>query len=235
MTLSTGIFAETGALTSIAIPVEINPEIPGMDQLRLESGRLIFNESVITAETETTDPNTNALVLTPYNSNTPTLVGNIQNVTFYINDINATYDAQNETYTLITEPIRSAIDTVDVNYSYVQLLLPFDFEDPSAIAGVIINGDSLPPDLVLDLQDTQRNGESYYLATISGETYYMIWQNSFSPPRWRIERLTVDPETPELFYENLDKKCNLVFGNILDKDLIQNTIRKYNIEICFHM
>jgi nucleoside-diphosphate-sugar epimerase len=38
-----------------------------------------------------------------------------------------------------------------------------------------------------------------------------------------------------LFYENLDKKCNLVFGNILDKDLIQNTIRKYNIEICFHL
>jgi CDP-glucose 4,6-dehydratase len=38
-----------------------------------------------------------------------------------------------------------------------------------------------------------------------------------------------------LFYENIDKKCNLVFGNILDKDLIQNTIRKYNIEICFHL
>lgn len=38
-----------------------------------------------------------------------------------------------------------------------------------------------------------------------------------------------------LFYENLDKKCNLVFGNILDKDLIQNTIRKFNIEICFHL
>jgi CDP-glucose 4,6-dehydratase len=38
-----------------------------------------------------------------------------------------------------------------------------------------------------------------------------------------------------LFYENIEKKCNLVFGNILDKDLIQNTIRKYNIEICFHL
>lgn len=38
-----------------------------------------------------------------------------------------------------------------------------------------------------------------------------------------------------LFFENIDKKCNLVFGNIIDKDLIQNTIRKYNIEICFHL
>jgi CDP-glucose 4,6-dehydratase len=38
-----------------------------------------------------------------------------------------------------------------------------------------------------------------------------------------------------LFYEKIDQKCNLVFGNILDKDLIQNTIRKYNIEICFHL
>ena len=38
-----------------------------------------------------------------------------------------------------------------------------------------------------------------------------------------------------LFFENIDKKCNLVFGNILDKELIKNTIRKYNIEICFHL
>jgi CDP-glucose 4,6-dehydratase len=38
-----------------------------------------------------------------------------------------------------------------------------------------------------------------------------------------------------LFFENIDKKCNLVFGNILDKDLIQSTIRKYKIEICFHL
>lgn len=38
-----------------------------------------------------------------------------------------------------------------------------------------------------------------------------------------------------LFYEGIDKKCNLVYGNLLDKEFIKNTLRKYNTEICFHL
>ena len=38
-----------------------------------------------------------------------------------------------------------------------------------------------------------------------------------------------------LFYEGIDKKCNLIYGDILDKNLIKRTLKKYNIEICFHL
>ena len=37
------------------------------------------------------------------------------------------------------------------------------------------------------------------------------------------------------FYENINKKCNIIYGDLLNKELIINTIRKYNIEICFHL
>jgi len=38
-----------------------------------------------------------------------------------------------------------------------------------------------------------------------------------------------------LFYEGINKRCNLVYGNLLDKEFIKNTLRKYDIEICFHL
>ena len=38
-----------------------------------------------------------------------------------------------------------------------------------------------------------------------------------------------------LFYENLDKKINLFFGEITNKELLKSIFAKYNIEICFHL
>jgi len=38
-----------------------------------------------------------------------------------------------------------------------------------------------------------------------------------------------------LFYEKIDKKINLVFGDITDKELLKSIFLKYNIEICFHL
>ena len=38
-----------------------------------------------------------------------------------------------------------------------------------------------------------------------------------------------------LFYENLDKKVNLFFGEITNKELLKSIFAKYNIEICFHL
>ena len=38
-----------------------------------------------------------------------------------------------------------------------------------------------------------------------------------------------------LYYENIDKKINLVFGDITDKELLKSIFLKYKIEICFHL
>ena len=38
-----------------------------------------------------------------------------------------------------------------------------------------------------------------------------------------------------LFYEKIDKKINLVFGDITDKELLKSIFLKYEIEICFHL
>ena len=38
-----------------------------------------------------------------------------------------------------------------------------------------------------------------------------------------------------LYYENIDKKIDLVFGDITDKELIKNIFLKHKIEICFHL
>ena len=38
-----------------------------------------------------------------------------------------------------------------------------------------------------------------------------------------------------LFYEQIDKKINLVFGDITDKELLKSIFLKYEIEICFHL
>ncbi len=38
-----------------------------------------------------------------------------------------------------------------------------------------------------------------------------------------------------LFIENIDKKIDLIFGNITDKELIKSIFTKFNIEICFHL
>lgn len=38
-----------------------------------------------------------------------------------------------------------------------------------------------------------------------------------------------------LFYEKIDKEINLIYGSILDKNLIDKVLTKYNIEICFHL
>ena len=37
------------------------------------------------------------------------------------------------------------------------------------------------------------------------------------------------------FYEDINKRCNLVYGNLVDKEFIKNTLRKHKIEICFHL
>ena len=38
-----------------------------------------------------------------------------------------------------------------------------------------------------------------------------------------------------LFYEKIDTKINLIFGDITDKNLLHNTFLKYQIDICFHL
>ena len=38
-----------------------------------------------------------------------------------------------------------------------------------------------------------------------------------------------------LFYEKIDKKINLVFGDINDRSLIKKILIKFDIEICFHL
>ena len=38
-----------------------------------------------------------------------------------------------------------------------------------------------------------------------------------------------------LFYEKIDKKVDLIFGNITDKELLNKIFNKYKIEICFHL
>ena len=38
-----------------------------------------------------------------------------------------------------------------------------------------------------------------------------------------------------LFYEKIDKKINLIFGDITDKELLKSIFLKYEIEICFHL
>ena len=38
-----------------------------------------------------------------------------------------------------------------------------------------------------------------------------------------------------LFYENIDKKINLIFGNITDRELLKNILFKYKVDICFHL
>ena len=37
------------------------------------------------------------------------------------------------------------------------------------------------------------------------------------------------------FYEKIDKKVNLIFGSIIDKELLNKIFKKYKIEICFHL
>ncbi len=38
-----------------------------------------------------------------------------------------------------------------------------------------------------------------------------------------------------LFYEKIDKKINLLFGDITDKELLKSIFLKFNIDICFHL
>ena len=38
-----------------------------------------------------------------------------------------------------------------------------------------------------------------------------------------------------LFYEKIDKKIDLIFGDITDKELLKSIFLKYKIEICFHL
>tara|TARA_A100001011_G_C14311001_1_gene845598 strand:+ start:499 stop:1515 length:1017 start_codon:yes stop_codon:yes gene_type:complete len=38
-----------------------------------------------------------------------------------------------------------------------------------------------------------------------------------------------------LYYEKIDKKINLIFGNITDKELLNSIFLKYKIDICFHL
>ena len=38
-----------------------------------------------------------------------------------------------------------------------------------------------------------------------------------------------------LYYENIDKKINLIFGDISDKELLNSIFLKFKIEICFHL
>ena len=38
-----------------------------------------------------------------------------------------------------------------------------------------------------------------------------------------------------LFFENIDKKINLIFGDITNKELLKSIFIKYKIDICFHL
>ena len=38
-----------------------------------------------------------------------------------------------------------------------------------------------------------------------------------------------------LFYEKINKKVNVIFGDITDRKLIKKILKKYKIEICFHL
>jgi len=38
-----------------------------------------------------------------------------------------------------------------------------------------------------------------------------------------------------LYYEKIDEKINLIFGDITDKELLKSVFLKYKIEICFHL
>ncbi len=38
-----------------------------------------------------------------------------------------------------------------------------------------------------------------------------------------------------LYFEKIDKKINLIFGDITDKELLKSIFFKYKIEICFHL
>ena len=48
--------------------------------------------------------------------------------------------------------------------------------------------------------------------------------------------LTQNKKTKSLlYYEKIDKKINLIFGNITDKELLNSIFLKYKIDICFHL
>ena len=38
-----------------------------------------------------------------------------------------------------------------------------------------------------------------------------------------------------LYFEKIDKRINLILGNITDKELLKSIFIKYNIDICFHL
>ena len=38
-----------------------------------------------------------------------------------------------------------------------------------------------------------------------------------------------------LYFENIDKKINLILGNITNKELLKSIFLKYKIDICFHL
>ena len=38
-----------------------------------------------------------------------------------------------------------------------------------------------------------------------------------------------------LYFDSIDKKIELIFGEITDKELLKNILLKYNIDICFHL
>ena len=38
-----------------------------------------------------------------------------------------------------------------------------------------------------------------------------------------------------LFFEKIDKKVNLIFGDITDKELLKSIFLKFEIQICFHL
>tara|TARA_X000000950_G_C13825316_1_gene623791 strand:- start:183 stop:1196 length:1014 start_codon:yes stop_codon:yes gene_type:complete len=38
-----------------------------------------------------------------------------------------------------------------------------------------------------------------------------------------------------LYFEKIDKEINLIYGSILDKNLLEKILNKYSIEVCFHL
>ncbi len=52
----------------------------------------------------------------------------------------------------------------------------------------------------------------------------------------RVIGLTQNKKTNSLlYYENIDKKIDLIFGNITDKELLSSIFLKYKVDICFHL
>jgi len=133
-----------------------------------------------------------------YQSGEIEAVENIASLIFLITA--DTYDAANETYTLIESPITFNLITVDQFYNFTELLLNFDFNSETIISGVNLNiafSILVYNNLVLTRQNDLKNGKFFFRGTRDGNTYELYWNSTTL--RWYITQTNLT--TPFDWYE----------------------------------